>query len=79
MLHHLVAYAENRLDSEPGFTTREVRWQVELDSNGILVGVIPLGDGRRGQRLPRCPEMRHERRWTRPFPSRIGTDRCIDV
>lgn len=57
MLHHLVAYADNRLDSEPGFTTREVRWQVEIDSNGILVGVIPLGDGRRGQRLPRCPEM----------------------
>lgn len=57
MLHHLVAYADHHLDAEPGFTTREVRWQVEIDSNGILVGVIPLGDGRRGQRLPRCPEM----------------------
>jgi CRISPR-associated protein Csd1 len=57
MLHHLVAYADHHVDSEPGFTTREVRWQVELDGNGILVGVIPFGDGRRGKRLPLCPEM----------------------
>ncbi len=57
MLHRLVAYADNHLESEPGFTTREVRWQVEIDDDGSLVGVVPLGDGRRGQRLSRCPEM----------------------
>ena len=57
MLRHLVVYADDHLESEPGFTTREVRWRVEIETDGILVGVIPLGDGRRGQRLPRCPEM----------------------
>ncbi len=58
MLHHVVEYAERQLPgAEPGFKTREVRWSVELDSNGKLLGVVPLGDGKRGQDQPRCPDM----------------------
>lgn len=58
MLHALVDYAEQQLpDSEPGFKTREVRWSIELSSVGQFVGVVPLGDGKRGQDQPRCPDM----------------------
>jgi CRISPR-associated protein Csd1 len=58
MLHALVEYAEQQLpDSEPGFKTREVRWCIELSDDGQFVGVVPLGDGRRGQDQPRCPDM----------------------
>lgn len=58
MLHALVEYAERQLpDSEPGFKTREVRWSIELSADGRFLGVIPLGDGNRGQDQPRCPDM----------------------
>ncbi len=58
MLQALVEYAEQQLpDSEPGFKTREVRWSIELSADGQFVGVIPLGDGKRGQDQPRCPDM----------------------
>lgn len=56
MLQALMEYGA-RLDSEPGFKTREVRWLVKLDKQGQLQGVLPLGDGKRGQMLPRCPDM----------------------
>lgn len=56
MLQTLMEYGA-RLDSEPGFKTREVRWLVKLDKQGQLQGVLPLGDGKRGQMLPRCPDM----------------------
>lgn len=58
MLHELVAYADKHLeDSEPGFKTREVRWSVELAADGRFLGILPLGDGKRGADLPRCPDM----------------------
>lgn len=58
MLHALVEYAEQQLpDSEPGFKTREVRWSIELSANGQFLGIIPLGDGKRGQDQLRCPDM----------------------
>lgn len=56
MLQALMEYGA-RLDSEPGFKTREVRWLVKLNLQGQLLGVLPLGDGKRGQMLPRCPDM----------------------
>lgn len=56
MLQALMKYGA-RLDSEPGFKTREVRWLVKLDQTGKLLGVLPLGDGKRGQTQPRCPDM----------------------
>lgn len=56
MLQTLMEYGA-KLDSEPGFKTREVRWLVKLDAQGRLQGVLPLGDGKRGQMLPRCPDM----------------------
>ena len=58
MLQQLADYAAARLtDSEPGFKSREVRWSIELTSAGGFVSVIPLGDGRRGADLSRCPDM----------------------
>jgi CRISPR-associated protein Csd1 len=58
MLHELVTYADKHLtDSEPGFKTREVRWSIELAADGRFVNILPLGDGKRGADLPRCPDM----------------------
>jgi CRISPR-associated protein Csd1 len=58
MLHALVEYAEQHLpDAEPGFKTREVRWSIELSTDGRIIGVVPLGDGKRGSDQPRCPDM----------------------
>ncbi len=58
MLHELVAYADKHLtDSEPGFKTREVRWSIELAADGRFLNILPLGDGKRGRDLPRCPDM----------------------
>lgn len=57
MLHSIVQYADARLSSEPGFRTREVRWRIELSANGRFLGVVPLGDGKRGEDLPKCPDM----------------------
>jgi CRISPR-associated protein Csd1 len=56
MLQALMAYGSG-LDSEPGFKTREVRWYVELAADGRFLTVLPLGDGKRGQMQPRCPDM----------------------
>lgn len=58
MLHQLAAYAETHLtESEPGFKSREVRWSVELAADGRFLNVLPMGDGKRGQELGRCPDM----------------------
>lgn len=56
MLQTLMEYGA-RLDSEPGFRTREVRWRIDLNASGELIAVLPLGDGKRGQMLARCPDM----------------------
>ena len=58
MLHELLAYADKHLtDSEPGFKSREVRWSIELTADGRFLNIQPLGDGKRGADLPRCPDM----------------------
>ncbi len=56
MLQALMNYGES-LDSEPGFTTRKVRWCVGLGADGRFLNVLPLGDGNRGAVHPRCPDM----------------------
>ncbi len=56
MLQELMEYGE-KLDSEPGFKTREVRWCVELATDGRFLNVLPLGDGKRGAMHHRCPDM----------------------
>lgn len=56
MLQALMNYG-NDLDSEPGFKTREVRWCVELATDGRFLNVLPLGDGKRGAMQHRCPDM----------------------
>lgn len=58
MLQRLVDYAATHLaESEPGFKSREVRWSVELAADGRFLNVLPLGDGKRGQEMGRCPDM----------------------
>lgn len=56
MLQSLMEYG-SRLDSEPGFKTREVRWCIDLDATGRFLNLLPLGDGKRGQTQSRCPDM----------------------
>ncbi|MBK1722874.1 type I-C CRISPR-associated protein Cas8c/Csd1 [Thiocystis violacea] len=58
MLKELADYAESHLTgSEPGFKSREIRWSAELTHDGRFLNVVPLGDGKRGQDLDRCPDM----------------------
>ncbi len=57
MLNELVRYAQANLSgSEPGFTTRTVRWLAELSRDGCLVNILPLGDDK-GEQTSKCPEM----------------------
>jgi CRISPR-associated protein Csd1 len=55
MLHHLLELAGP--GSEPGFAAKEIRWQVELSKDGRLLGVLPLGEGKRGELHKKCPDM----------------------
>lgn len=58
MLSELIEYADKHLaDAEPGFTTRPVRWSVEIAADGRFLNLVPLGDGKRGEALTRCPDM----------------------
>lgn len=58
MLQQLADYAATHLaESEPGFKSREIRWSIELAADGRFLNVLPLGDGKRGQELGRCPDM----------------------
>jgi len=58
MLHHLIEYAQKQgLDAEPGFTTRKVRWIVQLSEDSKLVNILPLGDGKSGEPVAGCPDM----------------------
>jgi CRISPR-associated protein Csd1 len=56
MLQALREYGET-LGGEPGFKTREVRWCVDLSARGDLLALLPLGDGKRGRMVERCPDM----------------------
>ncbi|KQC11303.1 MAG: hypothetical protein APR62_10210 [Smithella sp. SDB] len=57
MLHELIKYDPPELPpSEPGFTTRTIRWLVEISTNGKLINVLPLGDNK-GEQVSKCPEM----------------------
>jgi len=58
MLNQLVTYARKNLSgSEPGFTTRTVRWLVEISIDGQLINILPLGDEKKGEQTSKCPEM----------------------
>lgn len=57
MLNELLHYAKTKLPgSEPGFTTRTVRWLADISSAGELVNVLPLGDDK-GEQTSKCPDM----------------------
>lgn len=58
MLNQLVTYARANLSgSEPGFTTRTVRWLVEISGDGQLINALPLGEDKKGEQTSKCPEM----------------------
>ncbi len=58
MLVRLIEYARQQgLDAEPGFTTRKVRWLVQISGEGELINVLPLGDGKSGEPVVGCPDM----------------------
>lgn len=57
MLQAPVEYARKNLsDSEPGFTTRNVRWIADISADGQLINVLPLGDDK-GEQTSKCPDM----------------------
>jgi CRISPR-associated protein Csd1 len=56
MLHTLREYG-GKLGGEPGFKSREVRWCIHLSEAGNLLNIVPLGDGRSGVQVERCPDM----------------------
>lgn len=58
MLNQLIEYARREgLDPEPGFTTRTVRWLVEISNEGRLINLLPLGNEKKGEQISKCPEM----------------------
>ncbi|MBI4676544.1 MAG: type I-C CRISPR-associated protein Cas8c/Csd1 [Elusimicrobia bacterium] len=54
MLHHLLKFSQ---ESEPGFSAKSIRWQIELSEDGSLLGVTPLGDPKRGLLHRKVPVM----------------------
>lgn len=58
MLNQLVEYAKKNISgSEPGFTTRTVRWLVEISAAGQFVNILPLGEEKKGEQTLKCPAM----------------------
>jgi len=59
LLKHLYDYAHSRnLLADPAFAPKAVRWIIDLDSEGNLVGQGPVDtstDGKRGKEFP-CPQ-----------------------
>jgi CRISPR-associated protein Csd1 len=58
MLQHLVDYARNHeLVVEPGFAPKDVKWAITCDRNGKFTGLLPLGETKKGQSFPCCPNL----------------------
>ncbi len=58
MLNQLVEYAKKNISgSEPGFTTRIVRWLAEISAAGQFVNIVPLGEDKKGEQTSKCPAM----------------------
>lgn len=58
MLNRLIDYTRAHIpESEPGFTVRDIRWQIEITAGGRLTGILPMGDEKRGAERWGCPEM----------------------
>ena len=58
MLNHLIDYARLHVPfSEPGFTVRDIRWRIELTTDGQLAGILPRGNEKAGVERWGCPEM----------------------
>ncbi len=60
MLNLLKEYAEkNGLGSEPGFTSKDVRWVMVFSTEGMFLEIVELGDTslkrNRGETFPLCP------------------------
>ena len=58
MLEHL---AKRVRGSEPGFSTKYVRWAIGFDSTSGFTGMVPLGQpeqkGNRGREFKNCPDL----------------------
>lgn len=58
MLNQLIEYSRREgIDAEPGFTTRSIKWLVEIKGDGKFVNVVPGGDENQGEQVSKCPEM----------------------
>lgn len=58
MLDAVLRYAQTQgWTSEPGFARKTVKWAIHCNAAGELVGVTPLGDGKEGLMLDRCPHL----------------------
>lgn len=75
MLNLLLEYAKtHNLVTEPGFTSKQVRWAIEVSSDGKATTVIPLGDAgamkNHGRTFSWCPDLSQ--------PELVGgtTERC---
>ncbi len=57
MLQQVIDYAQKEIGvSEPGFTTRNVRWRIELADDGRFLGALPQGQDGAGVRRRGCPD-----------------------
>jgi CRISPR-associated protein Csd1 len=62
MLHLLVEYANaKRLNVEPGFKPKTIKWGVRFTTEGKLSAIVPLGNheekGWKGMEFPVCPDL----------------------
>jgi CRISPR-associated protein Csd1 len=60
MLGHLVDYArKHSLAAEPGFTSKTVKWAIDINTDSLHAALFALGDERtrKGQAFARCPEL----------------------
>ncbi|MGI6458010.1 MAG: type I-C CRISPR-associated protein Cas8c/Csd1 [bacterium] len=61
MLNKLLEYAQTNLESEPGFTTKYIRWGIILNENGELLDIFDLADPddkrKRGRAFKKCPDL----------------------
>jgi CRISPR-associated protein Csd1 len=58
MLDAVLRYAKTQgWTSEPGFLRKSVKWAIQCNVAGELIGVTPLGDGKEGLTLDRCPHL----------------------
>lgn len=75
MLGELVAYAKRKqLVIEPGFAPKEIKWLATVSPDGRFTGVLPVGEGKKGQTFACCPDLQHPEMLA--LPQKIGVKRA---